>query len=370
MKRPPRLRTLAAAAFAAATPAAGQLPPAALTGGASVEAYYFEDEDATGLKGIVLASAPFAAAVQLPHRLSLEVAGAYARGLVIERDDGRSDLEGLTDTSLRLARTFGRDRVTLAMIARLPTGHARHTEEEARVADALSADLLPFRVSNWGTGGGIGFSAAYATRFAGFGVGATAGHVFAGEFEPFAEGDALTYRPGDETTLRLAVDRTVGRAGKLSLQGTWQHFDEDEFAGENLYRAGDRLQVIGAYQTVVGRSAATLYAGLLHREHGTSLDPAAPGSPVQDLWLGGAGIRLPLGGATLTPSVEGRLFRSEDGRGQGWYAGSGLALEVPVAGLVVAPTVRGRLGNVVIAEDAESRIFGGELSLTLRLPVR
>jgi hypothetical protein len=309
--------------------------------------------------------------VSLPERFTLELSGAYARGVVIERDDGRSDLEGFTDTQLRLARTFGRDRLTVALIGLIPTGHSRHTEEEARVADAMSADLLPFRVGNWGTGGGLGFSVAYAVKTGGFGLGASAGHVFAGDFEPFDQADALVYHPGDETTLRLAVDRTVGRGGKAALQGTWQHYDDDRLAGANLYRAGDRLQLIGSYQTTLGRSTALGYAGLLHREHGTSFDDVAPGTPVQDLWLWGAGLRTPLGRrASFTPSVEGRVFRNEDGEGQGWYAGAGTSFEAPIGRLVLIPSLRGRLGNVVVAEGSESRIMGGEVGLTLRVPLR
>lgn len=369
MRSHPLTRALAALALIGA-PAAAQAPAAqGAAGGASLEAYYFEDEDATGLKGIVLLTLPYAARVRLPGELTLELSGAYAHGTLIERDDGRLELSGLTDTQLRLARTFGRDRLTLAVIAALPTGHGRHTEAEAQVADAVSADLLPFRISHWGTGGGVGVAAAYAVRAGGFGLGASAGHLFAGEFEPFAEADALAYRPGDETTLRLAADHTVGRSGKAALQATWQHFAEDELGGDNLYRAGDRLQLIASYQGALGRSTGLVYGGVLHREHGTSLDPAAPGTPVQDLWLGGAGARIPLGRGAFTPSVEGRVFRSGDGRGQGWYGGVGTAFELPAGPLVIVPSLRARLGRVVALEDAESRIAGGEAALTLRAPL-
>ena len=66
---------------------------------------------------------------------------------------------------------------------------------------------------------------------------------------------------------------------------------------------------------------------------------------------------------------EGRLFRSEDGVGQGWYGGAGIGLEIPAGRLVVVPTLRGRAGTVVALEDARSRILGGEVGLTLRLPI-
>jgi hypothetical protein len=192
--------------------------------------------------------------------------------------------------------------------------------------------------------------------------------VVAGEFEPLdAAPDALEYRPGNEATLRVAVDRTLGRSGKAGLQATWLHYDTDELGGHNLYRAGDRLQVVASYQAALGRANGVLWGGLLHRENGTSLDPAAPGTPVQDLWLGGAALRLPFGRAAVTPTVEGRLFRSDDGRGQGWYGGAGLLMELAAGPLTLLPSVKGRLGNLVVAEGLESRFSGLEAALTLRV---
>ena len=375
----PLLRALRAAplllgaTLAAAAGAAAQLPVSGtLGGGVGVEAYYFSDHAATGIRNIVLVTVPFAARAQLPARLALEVAGAYAHGgVALDGDDGRATLSGLTDTSLRLSRTFGRDRLVLALIGQVPTGHTRHTEEEAVVADAVAADLLPFRISNWGAGGGIGFSAAYAVTAGGFGIGVTGGYVLAGEFEPFAEADApLSYRPGNETTLRVAVDRSMGRSGKAALQATWQGSDDDQIDGTNLYRAGDRLQVVASYQAAVWRGTGLVYGGVLHRENGTSLDPAAPGTPVQDLWLGGAALRFPRGRASVTPSIEGRVFRSEDGEGQGWLGGAGVSVDVPAGPVTLVPSLRGRVGNLVVAEDVETRLTGFEVGLGVRMAVQ
>ena len=101
-----KLRTAVAAAALALPLRLEAQPPVTVAVGAAYEGYYFDDEDAVGVKGILLQSAPFALRARLPAALTLEVAGAYARGVLIERDDGRSDVQGFTDTSLRLARTW------------------------------------------------------------------------------------------------------------------------------------------------------------------------------------------------------------------------------------------------------------------------
>ncbi|HEX5726279.1 MAG TPA: hypothetical protein VFX98_12480 [Longimicrobiaceae bacterium] len=356
-----------------AAPAAAQAPggEAAVGVGTVVESYVFADPGAAGIASIVLVTTPFAARAELPYGVGVEMAGAWARGALQRRGGTLAHLSGLTDTHLRVWRTFGRDRLTLALIAQLPTGHARHTAAEAEVADAVAADLLPFRVSNWGTGGGVGMSAAYAARVAGFGVGASAGYVRAGRFEPFAEAaDDAAYRPGDETVLRVAADRTVGRSGKAGVQATWQHYAEDRFAGRNLYRAGDRLQVVASYRAGVGPATGVVYGGVLHREDGTSLDLAAPGTPVQDLWLGGAAARFAFGWGAITPGVEGRLFRSGDGRGQGWFGGVGATAEIEARRFILLPTARLRLGEVVVDDDADTGFTGVELGLTVRRSLR
>jgi hypothetical protein len=358
----------AAALLLVASPLAAQQPPAA-TAGASWETYRFGTPAAVGLRSISLFTVPWSAHAPLPAELSLDVSGAYARGTV-ELDDGSTaTLSGLTDTQVRLARAFGRDRVTLALAAAIPTGKSRNTPSQALVANAVAADLLPFRMSNWGTGGGVGMSAAYAERIGGFGIGVSGGYTVARSFQPFepaAGQDEVAYRPGDEARLRVAADHAVGRAAKAGIQLTWQHFDTDRFGGRNLYRAGDRLQAVGSLQGIVRGYNAVAWGGVLHRGHGTSLDEQSPGQPVQDLWLGGAGVRVPYGRAAVTWGVDGRLFREADGQGQGWYTGIGATGEVPVGSLTLLPSAHLRGGRVVATEDARTGLRGIELGLALR----
>jgi hypothetical protein len=368
---PLALLAAAAAAMCACAPAAAQTagagPPAAYAG-AGWETYRFGTPAALGLRTVSLFTLPWSVRAPVAGNTVVEVSGAWARGSLVRDDGTRATLSGLTDTQVRVARAFGRDRVTLALLAAIPTGHSRSSPAQAEVANAVAADLLPFRISNWGTGGGVGLSAAVAERWRGFGIGVSGGYTVARSFQPFEArgGTELTYRPGDEAKLRVAADHTVGRSAKAALQVTWQHFDTDRFGGRNLYRAGDRLQVVGSLQCVVGGYNGVAWAGVLHRGHGTSLSEDSPGAPVQDLWLGGAGLRVPYGRVAVTWGVDGRLFRVADGLGQGYYAGIGGTGELPAGRLVLLPTARLRVGRVVASGSERTGVRGLDLGLALR----
>jgi hypothetical protein len=66
------------------------------------------------------------------------------------------------------------------------------------------------------------------------------------------------------------------------------------------------------------------------------------------------------------PSVDARIFRSDDGVGQGYLSGLGASAEIPLAAAVLIPSVRARFGTLVMLEDEESGISGFELGLTIR----
>ena len=58
--------------------------------------------------------------------------------------------------------------------------------------------------------------------------------------EPLAD-TSLTYSPGSQLVLRVAGDRNVGRAGKLTVGASYQHFADDSYAA-NLFRPGPRVR--------------------------------------------------------------------------------------------------------------------------------
>ena len=335
-----------------------------LGAGATYESYTFSEPAQVGIESLSLLAAPFGARVGL-RGANLTVSGYFAEGTMTRADGSTTSVSGLTDTSLQLDVPIARETLILSGIVALPTGTPTLALEQAEVAGAFAADLLPFRVTNWGSGGAIGLATSLARRFGDFGMGLSVGYSVAQEFEPLSE-DERAYQPGNELRVRAAFDRTVGRSGKASLQLTAYRYDEDVLAGQNLYRSGNRYSAIASHALPVGAgSSAVLYGGVLHRTEGTFFDEARE-APAQDLVLAGAGLRMRVGAGALVPSVDGRLFRSADGIGQGYVSGVGASFEAPIGGMTLVPSVRGRFGNVIVREGAESAFSGIDAGVAVR----
>lgn len=349
----------------ASSPALAQPNLARVGAGVTYESYFFSSADAVSLESLSLLTIPVGARVALTRALDLEVASAWASATAERPDGSSSDVTGPTDTELRLRASFARGALTITGIALLPTGSEALTLDEVDIAGLIAADVLPFRISNWGTGGGFGASTAVAHGFGDFAAGLSVGYVVAREFEPLSDDD-FTYRPGNQLHVRAALDRTFGSAGKAALVLTMQRFASDELDGGNLFQTGDRYQAVGSYAFAAGaRGNAIVYAGYLHRGEGEFEDDPEV-LPAEGLAFGGFGLELPAGRMLLQPSVDLRLLRRDDGAGQGYTAGIGGSAEVPAGSITFIPTVRGRFGNVMLRSDAESGFTGVELGLALR----
>jgi hypothetical protein len=356
--------------------AAAQSPLQAGVGG-GFESYVFADPEQVGIESISLVTVPFAAEARLGGRILLGAGGALARGTLMRPDGSESRLEGLTDTELRATLLpFGGDRLSLTGVLLLATGESSLEPEEVEVAGAIAADLLPFRISNWGSGGGAAVAAAIAQPLGFVNAGVSVGYRMAGEFEPIDEPTAA-YRPGNELRVQVALDRSFANGTKMALQGTLFTYQDDEFAGANLYRSGDRYQALASWAIPAGSGSAVLYVGGLHRTESDANPDGEDGlagafrpTPSQTLLMFGTAARIPMGGIRLLPVADVRLFRREDGIGQGWLAGAGASVEWPggsgrAAALV--PSVRVRYGNLTVSDDAESTVTGIDVGVTLRL---
>jgi hypothetical protein len=341
-----------------------------VAGGVSFERYSFGDASATGIESLTLLVLPFGAAASVTSRLNVEVNGAWARGALTRTDGSESTIQGLADTDVRARFAVIRDRLILSASYIAPTGNATQSTDESEVAGAVAADLLPFRISNWGQGGGFAADAALISRVGTTGVGLSVSYGVAGEFEPL-DGEEAVYLPGNQLQVRLALDRSVGAAGKATLQLSAHRFSDDQLDSRNLYRSGNRIQGILSYAFAIGTgSSAVAWGGWMRRQRGTYLDDDEIAddreTPAQDLILIGGGLRVPVGPAALLPTVDARVFRSSDGVGQGYVAGAGLAAELRAGSLVLVPSARARFGNVLVREDTESAITGLELAATIR----
>lgn len=373
----PALATaMALAVVLAVTPAlsAGQVTDVSFGGGAGFELYSFSDAQQVGLESISLATLPFGARATVASDVDVQLFGNVARGSLTRTDGSDATLFGLTDTDVQVDYTVGgvggatgENTLTLTGVVSLPTGSATHDAEEAAVAGAVAADLLPFRISNWGRGGGVALQAAGARSFENFGAGLSLAYRVSGDFEP-REANEFTYQPGNELRVRLALDRELGTGGKGSLVLGFQNFSDDAVDGTNVFQSGSRFNATGSYAfPAVGRGAGVVYAGVIHRSNGTFLQGATSSdTPSQDLVLLGSQLRIPWGSTRVKPRVDGRLFRTEDGRGQGYVAGVGVSMDVPRDRITWMPSVTARFGNLEAVEGRESSFTGFEIGVRAR----
>ena len=356
--------------------ATAQAPVARASAGVHFESYSFAAPGVTGASSISLLTVPFAARVAVTHGLSIEAAGAYARATVSAFGTDLT-LSGPTDVELRATAAVQRGQTTVAFagVGIVPSGHERLGLEELVVAGAVASDLLPFHVSNWGTGGGAGGDLTIAQGFEGGSVGLSAGYRVASAFRPFHVVD-LSYRPGNELRVGAGLERTLAGDQTVLLQLSYARFGEDLWEGVNLFHTGARVLAMGGYTAPLGSGTASLYGGVLYRSGGalaenlswvgvlTGMEPP----PSETLVLLGSSARLPWRSNVLVPSLDFRALRRSDGTGQGVLVGVGAAAELRLGGGArLVPSARARLGRLLVSEGAASGVRGFEVGLGLQL---
>lgn len=337
--------------------------------GGAFETYRFGDEAVTGIESITLLTVPFTAGAQLGGGIGLSVRGEWARGSMKLADGGTSTLDGLTDTEVRATFSTGRDLFTFTAIALLPTGRDLLTADEVEVAGVVGADVLPFRVTNWGSGGGLGGSAALAVPIGDFGAGVSVGYVVTRDYEPIETSPSFMYRPGNQLHVTAALDRTVGASGKFGLRASLLTYDADRANDVNLYRAGNRLEAVASYAFASGaRSSAIVWGGVHHRDAGAFEEPTARTAvvPASDILLAGGALRIPAGTGVLQPSLDIRVVSGSDGVSRGYIAGAGVSAELPAGRVVLAPVVRARFGSVEPQDGASSSVVGADIGMVIR----
>lgn len=338
------------------------------TVGESFETYTFSDPEAVGARSLTVLSAPFSIRVPiLGSSSTLSLEGAFARGEVETVRGQRHELQGLTDSRLSLDLAVA-GPLRAAVIAALPTGVQSMTAGEARVAALASSYLLPLRVSSWGSGGGVGGGASLTEAFEGSGVSVSASYLVKREYDAFKNGGE-GYRPGNQLRLQALGYVDLSPSARFTVQGGYSNRAEDQISGAGIYRSGDQLEAVGALTFAAGaRGNAITYAGWMHRGEGERAEIFGGGSaPAEDLLLFGAGLRTPMGSVVFAPSADARVYRNDDGVGQGYVGSAMIGLEVPSGGVTLIPAIRGRYGKVDVRSGSSSSFTGAEFSLSVRM---
>ncbi|HEV7994565.1 MAG TPA: hypothetical protein VGP25_22280 [Gemmatimonadaceae bacterium] len=334
--------------------------------GALFERYTFGAPVQVDLEKISLLTIPVTARVALSPKLELGVNGAFATATRSRRGGQTTTLSGLVDTDIHLSYQLAGDRIRLTATAVAPTGKSKLTADEMEVAGLIASDLLPFAISNWGEGGGVGLSAAVTLPVSDdTKLGVSGGYLVGRSYEPLSA-NTFAYRPGNQLQARASIDQMIGITAKASLQVTYLHYAQDQTAGTNFYQAGDRLQALGSVAFAAGGDAKGIaYVGYLQRKLG-KFTSVVDFTPAQNLVYVGTGVRQPYGQLTLVPSIDARFLSSDQGVGQGRNVSAGLSAELPMGDLQVVPQLRGRFGKLMIRTGQESTFKGFELGLGIR----
>jgi hypothetical protein len=350
----------------AASGAAAQVSDPSAGAGVLMESYTFRSPAQVDVQKVSLLTVPISVRMFLAPQLEFGMNGAYASGSLTRQDGEAATVSGLTDTDIRLTYATAGDRLRVSGVALVPTGKSKLTAAEMDVMGVLAADLLPFAISNWGSGGGLGLSAAVALPVSdASNLGVSAGYVVARAYEPLSA-TTFAYRPGNQLQARAAADRTFSTSAKASLQLSYVHFSQDQNAGTNFYQSGDRLQAVGSVAFAAGaRGTGLVYAGYLQRQQG-QYTSVVQVTPAQNLVYAGTGFRQLIGGLVLVPTLDLRVVGNRAGVEQGRTISAGLGLEIPAGGVELLPLARARLGHVTVRTAQESDFTGFELGLSIR----
>ncbi len=352
------------ACAAVRTEASAQYAPSRIGAGASYELLSFYSPDQVGIESISLLTVPLAARLRLFDGIAFELSSAWASGRLVASNGAESTLSGPTDTEVRLVLGLGRDLLTITGVALLPTGSASLSAGEAEIAGIIAADVLPFRISSWGSGGGAGISSTLALPAGRFTAAFSFGYLVAREFEPLSD-DAFTYRPGDQLSARAAFDWT-GNSSKAALVLSMNHYSEDQIDGTNLFLSGTRYQGLASYAFAAGPTIdGIVYVGVLHRDESEFLDQPTLLS-AQDLVFAGAGLEARTGQLLIRPSFDLRMLRRDDGVDQGYTSSAGAEVELPAGPLTFVPALRGRFGKIIVRDRLESDFIGLDVGLAIR----
>jgi len=370
MIAPRRLLALTAIASAlAASSLTAQVARPTVGGSLWLQSYSFGSSSNIGVKSLTQTSFNFSAATPLGSYFSLGVSGAWAKGTMKPSTGGQtSTISGLTDSQVSLTLSPNEFfKVSGVFVA--PTGKETQTLDESIVAGAMASDLFPFKVSNWGSGGGGGVNASMVRPLGSVGVGLSVGVIAGRQFEPL-DGGQFAYRPGTLVRIVGALDGTVGEAGKASFQLAYHKYGKDQIDGHNLFQSGDRLQALASLAFPVGGGASGItYLSLTHRQHSSLLAslPYAQDFPSQNLFLIGGGFRIPAGSAVWQPDASIRVLRSSNKAGQGFDVGLGTSVELRSGGTVFAPAARIHFGQLQISSGSKGGLFAFELGMTARV---
>ncbi len=341
-----------------------------ITGFAGAEARGLSFQSGLGIKSVTQIAVPFAAVWQASPRLSFDLGGRYAT--VTRTDEGgtSNSISGLTDIQTRGVYQIVHDLAVFTVAVNLPTGKTKLTTAQLPVAGVIASDMIPFPVSNFGSGFNVTTGLALAVPVGGWAVGVAGSFRQNGSFTPFADstGAGTAYKAGGEFRLRFGADRIVGQS-RVSLGFTYSSFGDDDYGGASIFQSGKRYISQASWSFPIGNLGLALYAWDLYRAAGSVLLNGTTTEKRNVLTLGAAGS-IQMGRSVLRPQIEYRnhTLGVSQLSAAGRLFSVGARYQMPVGNrYALLPLLRFDAGNVVNPNTGQAVSFTGwDVGLTLR----
>jgi hypothetical protein len=319
-------------------------PTARIGSGFEVQRYNF---GGTQLDGITQYAIPFFTGVPIGRRLFIDVSGSYAFTRLTAADGQFVELNNITDTKVRASYTLGRDLAVLSLAVSVPTGQETVSDNESAILSSIGQNFLRFPVTSYGVGLGLTGGLALAQNFGAWNVGIAGSVRFLNDYRPLTAPSGTTaaeYSPGLEGRVRLGVDRLLGERARFMAGVSFSSFGSDEVTGSNpfTFTPGRRFTgELALVQQIGARGALQFFTWGYTRSSGDLNDPANPTAADPDareqVWNQGLVLTLPVGGASIQPGVENRLWRKA-GTLSGRITGVRLGIRVPLGRSVMLAT--------------------------------
>ncbi len=245
-------------------------------------------------------AAPLGVTLPISRRITLDVGTYFFHAERKDSSGASTSVSGLADVVLRGAFQLKPDVAVLTVAVSVPSGQGTLSSSQDSVARAVATDLIPFPVTNFGTGVNVTTGLAFAAPVGPWALGLAGSYRYNGSYEPF-ENNPVSLKPGGEVRFRVGADRIVGQ-GRVSLGLTFSSFSNDEF-GSSARSAGSRIIPQASWSLPVGNNNLAFYAWDIYRNVSASV---ADTSIARNTLAGGAVLALRMGRNTLRPQVEFR----------------------------------------------------------------
>ncbi len=364
------VRALIAAAALLPASLAAQGAPGSVTGFAGAEVRGLTFQSGLGIKSVSEIAVPYAVLWQATPRLAFDLGGRYATVTRKDETGASNSLSGLTDIQTRAVYQIVPDLAVFSLSVNLPTGKTKLTAAQLPVAGVIASDMIPFPVSNFGSGFNVTTGLALAVPVGGWALGVAGSFRQNGSFTPIADTGAAgaSYKAGAEFRVRLGADRMVGQS-RISLGFTYSSFGEDDFGGSPIFQSGKRFISQASWSFPIGNMGLALYAWDLYRAAGSVIVNGTATEKRNVLTLGAQGS-VQVGRSVLRPMIE---FRNHTlGATQLSAAGKlfslGARYQMPMGNrFTLMPLLRLDAGNVVNPNTGQAVSFTGwDVGVTLR----